>query len=54
LVPLLLRDFRERRPDVAVQLLEEKTTLLLPRRKRRGGSTRHFVGPFLVLVDQSG
>ena len=31
LVPLLLRDFRERRPDVAVQILEEKTIHLLPR-----------------------
>lgn len=31
LVPLLLRDFRERRPDVAVQLLEDKTGRLLPR-----------------------
>jgi len=31
LVPLLLHDFRQRRPDVAVQLLEEKTIRLLPR-----------------------
>jgi DNA-binding transcriptional LysR family regulator len=31
LVPMLLHDFRERRPDVAVQLLEDKTIRLLPR-----------------------
>jgi DNA-binding transcriptional LysR family regulator len=31
LVPLLLHDFRQRRPDVAVQLLEDKTIRLLPR-----------------------
>src|SRR5260221_625863 len=31
LVPLLLHDFRKRRPDVAVQLLEDKTIRLLPR-----------------------
>jgi DNA-binding transcriptional LysR family regulator len=31
LVPLLLRDFRERRPDIAVQLLEDRTSRLLPR-----------------------
>jgi DNA-binding transcriptional LysR family regulator len=31
LVPLLLHDFRERRPDVAVQLVEDKTIRLLPR-----------------------
>jgi len=31
LVPMLLHDFREARPDVAVQLLEEKTIRLLPR-----------------------
>jgi DNA-binding transcriptional LysR family regulator len=31
LIPMLLRNFRERRPDVAVQLLEEKTIRLLPR-----------------------
>jgi DNA-binding transcriptional LysR family regulator len=31
LVPLLLHDFRERRPDIAVQLLEDKTKRLLPR-----------------------
>src|SRR6478735_2676598 len=31
LIPPLLHDFRERRPDVAVQLLEEKTIRLLPR-----------------------
>jgi DNA-binding transcriptional LysR family regulator len=31
LVPILLHDFRERRPDVAVQLLEDKTIRLLPR-----------------------
>lgn len=31
LVPMLLHDFREQRPDVAVQLLEEKTVRLLPR-----------------------
>jgi DNA-binding transcriptional LysR family regulator len=31
LVPLLLHDFRERRPDIAVQLLEDKTIRLLPR-----------------------
>jgi DNA-binding transcriptional LysR family regulator len=31
LVPMLLHDFRAGRPDVAVQLLEEKTIRLLPR-----------------------
>jgi len=31
LVPLLLHDFRARRPAVAVQLLEDKTIRLLPR-----------------------
>ena len=31
LVPMLLRDFRRRLPDVTVQLLEEKTIRLLPR-----------------------
>jgi DNA-binding transcriptional LysR family regulator len=31
LVPLLLHDFRERRPDITVQLLEDKTSRLLPR-----------------------
>lgn len=31
LVPPLLHDFRDRRPDVAVQLVEEKTIRLLPR-----------------------
>jgi DNA-binding transcriptional LysR family regulator len=31
LVPMLLNDFRKRRPDVAVQLQEEKTIRLLPR-----------------------
>jgi DNA-binding transcriptional LysR family regulator len=31
LVPLLLHDFRQHRPDVAVQLLEDKTIRLLPR-----------------------
>lgn len=31
LMPLLLRDFRSRRPDVAVQLVEDKTVSLLPR-----------------------
>jgi DNA-binding transcriptional LysR family regulator len=31
LVPLLLYDFRERRPDITVQLLEDKTSRLLPR-----------------------
>jgi len=31
LMPLLLRDFRARRPDVAVQLVEDKTVSLLPR-----------------------
>ena len=31
LVPLLLHDFRQRRPDVVVQLLEDKTIRLLPR-----------------------
>ncbi|HWK46410.1 MAG TPA: LysR family transcriptional regulator [Stellaceae bacterium] len=31
LVPLLLHDFRERRPDVTVQLVEDKTIRLLPR-----------------------
>jgi DNA-binding transcriptional LysR family regulator len=31
LLPMLLRDFREQRPEVAVQLIEEKTIRLLPR-----------------------
>lgn len=31
LVPLVLHDFRERRPDVVVRLLEDKTIRLLPR-----------------------
>jgi DNA-binding transcriptional LysR family regulator len=31
LLPLLLHDFRERCPDVSVQLVEEKTIRLLPR-----------------------
>ena len=31
LVPLLLHDFREQRPDIIVQLLEDKTIRLLPR-----------------------
>lgn len=31
LLPMLLRDFRKRRPDVAVQLVEDKTIRLLPR-----------------------
>lgn len=31
LVPLVLHDFRQRRPDVAVQLVENKTIRLLPR-----------------------
>lgn len=31
LIPPLLHDFREQRPDVAVQLLEDKTIRLLPR-----------------------
>lgn len=31
LIPPLLHDFRERRPDVAVQLIEDKTIRLLPR-----------------------
>src|ERR1700736_117308 len=31
LLPMLLHDFRERRPDVAVQLVEDKTIRLLPR-----------------------
>ncbi len=31
LVPLLLHDVRERRPDIRVQLLEDKTIRLLPR-----------------------
>ncbi|HLZ04100.1 MAG TPA: LysR family transcriptional regulator [Bradyrhizobium sp.] len=31
LVPMLLHDFRSRRPDAAVQLLEDKTIRLLPR-----------------------
>jgi DNA-binding transcriptional LysR family regulator len=30
-LPLLLRDFRARQPEVAVQLLEDKTVRLLPR-----------------------
>src|SRR6267142_486498 len=31
LLPMLLHDFRERRPDVTVQLVEDKTIRLLPR-----------------------
>ena len=31
LLPMLLHDFRERRPDVTVKLTEEKTVRLLPR-----------------------
>jgi len=31
LVPMLLHDFRERSPDVTVQLIEDKTIRLLPR-----------------------
>jgi len=31
LLPMLLQDFRKRRPDVAVKLTEEKTIRLLPR-----------------------
>lgn len=31
LIPLLLQDFRSRHPDVAVQLIEDKTVRLLPR-----------------------
>jgi DNA-binding transcriptional LysR family regulator len=31
LVPMLLHDFKQRRPDVTVQLLEDKTIRLLPR-----------------------
>ncbi len=31
LIPSLLRDFRRRRPDVVVQLIEDKTARLLPR-----------------------
>ncbi|MDE1149853.1 MAG: LysR substrate-binding domain-containing protein [Azospirillaceae bacterium] len=31
LVPMLLHDFRERHPDVVVQLVEDKTIRLLPR-----------------------
>jgi DNA-binding transcriptional LysR family regulator len=31
LLPMLLRDFRKRRPDVTVQLVEDKTIRLLPR-----------------------
>lgn len=31
LIPLLLRDFRQSRPDVGIQLVEDKTIRLLPR-----------------------
>lgn len=31
LMPLVIRDFRERRPDVVVQMIENKTVRLLPR-----------------------
>jgi DNA-binding transcriptional LysR family regulator len=31
LVPMLLHDFRDRRPDITVQLLEDKSIRLLPR-----------------------
>jgi DNA-binding transcriptional LysR family regulator len=31
LMPLIIRDFRERRPDVSVQMVENKTIRLLPR-----------------------
>jgi len=44
LVPLVLHDFRERRPDVAVQLVENKTIRLLPR-LLSGGIDLAFVRP---------
>lgn len=31
LMPLVIRDFRERRPDVAIEMIENKTIRLLPR-----------------------
>ncbi|MDE2051974.1 MAG: LysR family transcriptional regulator [Gammaproteobacteria bacterium] len=44
LIPSLLHDFRKRRPDVLVQLLEEKTARLLPR-LLSGGLDLAFVRP---------
>ena len=44
LVPLVLHDFRERRPDVSVQLVENKTIRLLPR-LLSGGIDLAFVRP---------
>lgn len=44
LVPMLLHDFRERRPDIAVQLLEDKTSRLLPR-LQSGALDLAFVRP---------
>jgi DNA-binding transcriptional LysR family regulator len=44
LLPMLLQDFRKRRPDVAVQLVEEKTIRLLPR-LLSGGLDLAFVRP---------
>lgn len=31
LIPLLLHDFRQKRPDISIQLVEDKTVRLLPR-----------------------
>lgn len=44
LLPMLLHDFRERRPDVAVQLVEDKTIRLLPR-LLSGGLDLAFLRP---------
>jgi DNA-binding transcriptional LysR family regulator len=44
LLPMLLQDFRKRRPDVTVQLVEEKTIRLLPR-LLSGGLDLAFVRP---------
>lgn len=44
LVPLVLHDFRAQRPDVAVQLVENKTIRLLPR-LLSGGIDLAFVRP---------
>ena len=61
LVPILLHDFRTRRPEVAVQLLEDKTIRLLPR-LLSGRLDLAFVRPpehldkrleFLTLFDET-
>ncbi len=61
LIPLLLHDFRGRRPHVVVHLLEEKTTRLLPRLVSghldlafvRPPETRHPSVEFMFLFDET-